>query len=103
MQGGRQQRRALRRDYAVTVRLRCDRCERVVGTLHGTHDEPQEFSSGPTAGVLPRGGRVDYFRCHPRCGADYEVRSDKLAAAYRKAASRPAEQARVVWLLADVH
>jgi len=106
----RQTRARLRGDYQVTVRVRCDRCARVLGELHGNRIaggelEPLEFSSRTMtgiSGILPRGGRIDYFRCVSRCGARYAVRWDRLVAAYQAKAARPVERERVVWLLADV-
>jgi hypothetical protein len=103
MSADHQTRRRLRQEYTVTVRVRCDRCSRVVGTLHGDRDEPQEFTAGYVGDVLPRAYRIDYFRCSPRClRAPYVVRWDKLVAAYRKVATRPEESQRVIWLLTDV-
>jgi len=89
----------------VTVRVRCDRCGRVLGELYGMADEPVSFSAGRATGLLPRGSRIDYFRHRPgsRCmPVPYVVRWGKLAAAYAKAAGHPEPRRRVVWLLADV-
>ncbi len=91
----------LRSDYPVVVRVRCDRCARVVGTLYGDREQPVAFTAGDVTGVLPRGARVEYFRC--RCGAEPLARYDRLVTVYRAKAGRPTKRERVIWLPTDLH
>jgi hypothetical protein len=87
----------------VTVRVRCDRCGRVLGELYGLREQPVSFRAGKVTGLLPVGARIDYFRCRPRClPTNYQVRWEKLVAAYARVAAYPEPRRRVVWLLADV-
>ena len=98
MRVSRQTRNQMRSISAVVVRVRCGRCRRVLGRLYGTTDEPVEFSTRWVSGMLPRGSRIDYFRCPPRCHPDpYTVRWEKLAVAYRAVVELPPPQ-RVIWL-----
>ena len=69
----------------VVVRVRCERCQRGLGWLYGTATDPIAFATVRMSGLLPAGARVDYFRCHRRCGAEPTARWDKLVPAYRAA------------------
>jgi hypothetical protein len=102
MEVNRQTKQRLRQDYQVAVRVRCDRCGRVLGELYGSQEEPRTFSTRLVSGLLPWGARIEYFRCHRRClSSPYLVRWDKLVVAYRTAAGRPPGQ-QDLWLLGDV-
>jgi hypothetical protein len=83
---------------AVVVRLRCSKCRRVVGRLYGTVDEPISFDTTRLHGLLPRAGRIEYFRCRPRCHPDrYLIRWERLVDAYRGVVELPPRE-RVLWL-----
>jgi hypothetical protein len=88
----------LRSISAMVVRLRCSKCRRVVGRLYGTVDEPISFDTTRISGMLPRGSRIDYFRCHPRCHPDpYTVRWERLVGAYQALVELPPRE-RLLWL-----
>ncbi len=87
------------------VRLRCSRCDTFLDELqaHLTVSDLNVFGSnhrpdGPNhrqhrvaydVGTRPGGGgMIDWHRWRCRCGATYEVRTEKLAAAFIRAQHR---------------
>jgi hypothetical protein len=104
------------RSAKVLVRVRCARCERVVGEclglnqahLWGVWSNSDEVDSravwaanyrdDPDARMFCSRLR---FRCP--CGADHQVRSDRLAAAFGIAAKAPTKRERVIRLPIDLH
>jgi hypothetical protein len=98
----RQTRVRLRRDHDVEVRVRCGTCQRIIGRLYGTPEQPTAFDNGATSGGLHPTARVDWFRRHPPCTQDTPARMDKLVPAYRRAAAHPSKQDRVIVLPFDL-
>jgi hypothetical protein len=101
MESTRTTRQQLRKDW-IEVRVRCGRCGRVLGRLYSDADEPIGHSDGRVQRMLARGARIDWFRHHNRCTADWPVRWDRLVPAYAKAAAPPAKRDRVIVLPFDL-
>jgi hypothetical protein len=102
VQSTRATRQRLRAISAIVVRVRCGRCRRVLGRLYGDGETPVSFSDGHTEGMLAGGARIDWFRRHKGCPAQWPVRWDKLVAAYQTAAGRPDRRDRVIVLPFDL-
>lgn len=87
-----------RRDYPRVVRARCRKCSRVVAELYGNEAGLVGWASpnGTTSGLTAFYGRAVRWRC--RCGGDYPIRAETLAAAFEVAAAQLVKRDRVVWL-----
>lgn len=88
----------LRRDHARVVRARCRKCSRVLAELYGDDMALAAWASpdGSQSGMVVQGARAVVWRC--RCGGNYPVRGEKLAAAFEVAAAQVSKGDRVIWL-----
>lgn len=88
-----------RRDYDRVVRARCRKCSRVLAELYGTDEcllVGWASADGSTSGLIVGYGRTAKWPC--RCGGNYPVRGEKLAAAFGVAAAHESKRDRVIWL-----
>jgi hypothetical protein len=101
----------------VLVRVRCSRCKRVVGEclgfsqieLWGVWSNSDEIDSRAVwlwavnyRGDHPNAPLCSRFRFRCRCGADHQIRSDRLEDEFGIAAEAPIKRERVIWLPIDL-
>lgn len=98
----REARRAQREAHCdeVIVTVRCARCQWRIAELYGDAQIPVAYWSHYVAGGLGFYGRTVRWRC--RCGMDYPLRAEKLAAAYAAVAGHKERRQRVIVLPNDV-
>jgi hypothetical protein len=103
-------RKDLRCRYPVVVRLRCGRCDRIVGECYGDAETMLSACWSESGGTV-EGFEVGHFvgfgtraalRCRCPCGADYPLSGGKLAAAFATKAAAAAKRDRVIVLPADL-